>query len=136
MDWTKRHFPTFTAFAQSYRSVWFLWFVLTALYVFLFLLWKNSIVGCLGLFVPIGLGSAIWILLNPGGFIAVAALIVLLVVSDRFAYRRSIQGPRRLIFNLAILAAVTFIVDLLLYSGWPSLGICLKTQLGPFFPRW
>ena len=122
---------------QWYTSFWFSWLVVTAIYLLLSFAgglgvyqgtFLGYVTGLFGLVTPIGVFS---FMASLEGWRMVAFLIVAVsVLGVDAAVARFASGPfspfLKIMFNIAILFVLTFLVDLVLYQAWPSLTIFLN----------
>lgn len=122
-----------------WSRLWFLWAILTALYLLLYLGLDSysrpieKAVQILGLFVPFGLwnGSAFLISLSRGishrSLLIVPAgifsLFVIFLGNKILNHYFQLHPAVKLILNLAVLLLLTILVDYSIWGTWASLGL-------------
>lgn len=125
---------------QSYRnSIWFLWIVLTAIYLLIYLLsgvegpLVEKIVFTVGLFVPIGFwnGGAIVSSIYTLYFLPILVLILFFLgmfILEKVSKKYGITGVAKFIFNMVFLFAFTILFDLAIWRCWASLEILVGSS--------
>lgn len=114
---------------RTYNHFWFVWIVLTFLYITLFLagtLPYIPLTAFIGLFVPFGFWNVALAFSSLKVFIVIPLLGLSLYYSDFFAFKFGITSSfKRLVFNLIWLFFLTLVVDLVLSGKWMSLHLLI-----------
>ncbi len=133
MDQTPTEVPTLLQPRPQYSfllNIWVTWLVLTVIYTSFYFFgairesnqigdttaisFAGHIAGLFGIFVPLSLGNAFFIMLiGP-------ALIVVLLLAEYIAKKLHIAPKAKILYNLVILFLFTLAVDLILFQSWPS----------------
>ena len=109
------------------------WLTMTALYLGAYFTlvesWEPLVWG-LGLFVPYGIWNTLFLgNIFEGNFmplVGLVAFVALLFTADRMARALKIDGDiPKILFNLALLFAITLIVDFSIHGEWPSMALFL-----------
>jgi len=118
------------------NSLWMWWIITTGIYLLFNLLgYPNSagetptllghVAGFVGLFVPFGFLSA-FLLISPFYWFSLAVFLISMIYADRWLKSRSMNTVQRILINLLVLMAITFIVDIVRFTPFESWRIFLQ----------
>lgn len=110
-----------------YNHLWFLWIVLTSIYLLSGITHLNNwVTGLFGLFVPFGIWNT-YASITLNGLLTFPLLLLSFWGADAIALKLKITNFfTRALFNLVWLLVLTLAVDLILWNGqWMSLNILL-----------
>lgn len=105
---------------KVFQSIWFCWALLTAVYLILNIMgYPNNasvgepmgyIAGAIGLFVPFGILSILY-LLEPETWLSVPVFAFLMLYAEKKLKEKNYGFIKNLLINLLVLLIITIIVD-------------------------
>ncbi len=123
-----------------FQSIWFCWFILTALYIILNIAgYPNTvpstmgyIAGFIGLFVPYGLPSLI-LMITPYSWVSLAVFHLAMFWINRRLKGKNLGLGKRIVLNLLALLILTIIVDLIRLTPFESWRIFFNGAMRNYF---
>jgi len=118
-------------------NIWSLWLLLTLIYALTFYAsgennnWHYIVNPPIGLFVPVFLGNLVNPIADYRGFITYPLLFAGLYLGDRFGRYVSSRILLRAALNLTVLAILSTVIDMILWSHPVSLNRCLEVWQNP-----
>lgn len=137
-DWAKCSSSTFKKAEavlgnRFFAKFWVWWLMLTAVYVGLCFLggldnpgtgtMLGYLTGFVGMFVPFGMLSILFLPSNPLTLFIFLILIFLSIFNGVIICRFGLSAKQEILLNLAVLFVLTLLADISIYGEWNSLKI-------------
>jgi hypothetical protein len=117
-----------------FRSLWFWWFLLTAIYLLFNAagyptggdhdILLGYVAGAVGLFVPFGFLSLL-LLMSPTTWLSIPVFLISMWYGEKKLKEKNYSYGKKVLMNLLVLLMITILVDFARMTPWASWSIFL-----------